>query len=285
MSRYKCQKCEVEHGTDNMVAYCSSCFNSLRAELAIVTKQRDEAVACGDGIEKEKNAAIVGLKKELAALESQEVAYHDTINKLESRLAELTTMPQDSDIEYALIAAKSCEANDEGDCGTGAIVLSRALTATRARMSECRCWKDEHCPLHSVGIAEAESRVLAEKLRADAAEKEFDAVKDHAEHAEQRFEGANERAIEAEKERDDLRAALERAREALEKIMDGAKDGSLSVQNMSTVAYRAFFASLPAPSAKPAPACTECDGFGTILINNSGHVGCPKCKPASEAKP
>ena len=34
MSRYKCLKCESEHGTDNMAAVCIGCYAALEAKLA-----------------------------------------------------------------------------------------------------------------------------------------------------------------------------------------------------------------------------------------------------------
>lgn len=52
MSRYKCHICEVEHGTENMVAYCAACFDKLRAELA---ESRKEAEA-------EKKSAMDAMK-------------------------------------------------------------------------------------------------------------------------------------------------------------------------------------------------------------------------------
>jgi len=38
MSRYKCNQCETEHGTDNMVSYCASCYDVLKKRLEAAMK-------------------------------------------------------------------------------------------------------------------------------------------------------------------------------------------------------------------------------------------------------
>jgi hypothetical protein len=51
--------------------------------------------------------------------------------------------------------------------------LKRKLAEAEAKLASCLCWESEHCPLHSIGIAEAEARVLEQRCRAEAAEREL----------------------------------------------------------------------------------------------------------------
>jgi len=46
------------------------------------------------------------------------------------------------------------------------------------KLSECRCWKDEHCPLHSVGIAAAVAETCALKAKLDEAVRLLDNLVD-----------------------------------------------------------------------------------------------------------
>lgn len=65
MSRYKCHQCEAWHGTDNMVAYCASCYDTARRLL----KARQEETAA--------------LAAKFAELEVAEVRYLDVTRRLE----------------------------------------------------------------------------------------------------------------------------------------------------------------------------------------------------------
>jgi len=44
--RYTCHNCKSEHGTDNMVAYCASCYADAKSTIAVfmdaAVKERDE---------------------------------------------------------------------------------------------------------------------------------------------------------------------------------------------------------------------------------------------------
>lgn len=57
-------------------------------------------------------------------------------------------------------------------------IIIDAYHAMAAKLSQCRCWQDEHCPLHSIGLAEAECRVLVQRERAEAAESKLKAVEE-----------------------------------------------------------------------------------------------------------
>ena len=54
MSRYKCYKCESEHGTENMVAACVSCYAALEAKLRETNRQTrdflEQAKRAGDSL-------------------------------------------------------------------------------------------------------------------------------------------------------------------------------------------------------------------------------------------
>lgn len=49
------------------------------------------------------------------------------------------------------------------------------IESLKAKLSECRCWKDEHCPLHSVGIAAEAAKSAALKAKLDEAVKKYHA--------------------------------------------------------------------------------------------------------------
>lgn len=101
MSRYKCHRCEDEHGTDNMVAYCASCYDITKQKLKAVEDRAVEysgeigrltsildgtmpaqAKETWDRLEKERAEALARVKE----LESQVATRKSAMEGLKANL-------------------------------------------------------------------------------------------------------------------------------------------------------------------------------------------------------
>lgn len=75
MSRYACHQCKNEHGTDNMVAYCASCYHRLTQENEALRKRVEELEAeerhCIDARLKASESRAESLQRRVDELEAE----------------------------------------------------------------------------------------------------------------------------------------------------------------------------------------------------------------------
>ena len=148
------------------------------------------------------------------------------IAALEARIAELTTMPGDEQVNVAIKTGM-----DEDREWMPAYVLARALTATRAELAEARNLCLEACERDQRNIQiSADLKSECDKLkvwiiqgdehfaRAEAAEKERDELRSNLDHWKLAAKQHSDSATDWHGKVIELRATVERAREALEAI-------------------------------------------------------------------
>jgi hypothetical protein len=135
-----------------------------------------------------------------------------------------------------------------------------AEAEAEAKLASCLCWESEHCPLHSIGIAEAEARVLEQRCRAEAAERELAEAEARSKEEKGRRQAAEADLRKTEEHR--LAAVAQSVRyerkcaELSEALRWMDRKGGLGLDVHERI--KAALASQPAPEAKPVPLVLYC---------------------------
>lgn len=143
MSRYKCHICEVEHGTENMVAYCAACFDKLRAELAVEKKSALDAMKACRIWQKEAEA----LRGDIEATErsaqwhcNDAIKLANQVRALEDALAQIANIMGGPTMTYS---PENEVSEWRGRWQSCAGIVARALSSPAAEAKEKPCLDPE----------------------------------------------------------------------------------------------------------------------------------------------
>ena len=84
MSRYECYACKSEHGTDNVVAYCASCYDRLRTALTESRREVEALKAETGRLVREQDQRWEAMKLRAESAEAENATLRQEVGRLKN---------------------------------------------------------------------------------------------------------------------------------------------------------------------------------------------------------